>query len=191
MAWFLIPSAVLLVASKTPVTGLMTKPAIPWAVPLKKPVKPPDLIPSMGFVNNPVTPFSNPESKVTPAYWKPYPIFFAFLAFNYYLCLIYSSSKESPANPDPKDPVILFNVFNEPDKVFFIKEPAPYKIPKPPSNGPFTNPSCGLFIKSYKPEPMFENNPTGFPMNSILPIKKSIYLIKSFLYLIISFPVIP
>ena len=104
---------------------------------------------------------------------------------------MYSSSRDSPANPDPNDPVILFKVFNDPDIVFFIKDPAPCKIPNPPSNGPFTNPSFGLFIRSYSPEPMLENKPTGFPMNSILPIKNNIYLIKSFLYLIISFPVIP
>ena len=158
---------------------------------MKNPPIPPFFIPSNGFVNKPVTPFSNPENKVIPAYYNPYPTFFAFYAFIYYLFFIYSSSRDNPANPDPIDPVILLIVFKLPAKVFLTKDPAPYIIPKPPSNGPLMNPSAGLVIRSYNPEPILEKSPTGFPMISMLPIRSRIYLIKSFLYLITSLLVMP
>lgn len=89
-----------------------------------------------------------PENKVNPAYCSPYPTFFAFLAFLYYLLIIYSSSKDKWANPEPKDPVILSTEFKLPAKVFFNNDPAPFNTPNPPSKGPFTNPSLGFLYKS-------------------------------------------
>jgi hypothetical protein len=46
---FLIPSVVFAAASKIPVTGLMTKPEIPYNVPLKNPLTPSFLAPSNGL----------------------------------------------------------------------------------------------------------------------------------------------
>lgn len=120
-------------------------------------------------MKSPVTPYSTPENKLNPAYFKPYPIFFAFYAFYCYLFFKYSSSNESPANPYPKLPVILFTVFKLPAKVFLKSDPAPYITPNPPSNGPLTNPSFGFYIRSSSPVPIFEKSPTGFPIKSKLP----------------------
>ena len=72
---FLIPSVVLLVASRIPVTGFMMSPAMPWAVPVKKPRKPLFLTPSIGLVMMPVMPFSIPVKRLRPAYYKPWPTF--------------------------------------------------------------------------------------------------------------------
>jgi len=63
-----MPSAVLLIPSKTPVIGLTTNPAMPYVVPIINPSNPSFYIPSNGFVINPVTPFSNPVKKFKPAY---------------------------------------------------------------------------------------------------------------------------
>jgi hypothetical protein len=38
--------------------------------------------------------------------------------------------------------------------VFFIKDPAPFAIPFPPSKAPLLKPSVGNYIKSLKPEPI-------------------------------------
>jgi len=54
---------------------------------------------------------------------------------------MYSSSKVRPTNPVPNDPVILLKELKRPDDVFFSKEPAPSKIPRPPSRGPLIKPS--------------------------------------------------
>ena len=70
-----MPSVVLLVASRTPVTGLIMRPAMPCAVPVKKPLKPLCLMPSMGLVKTPVMPFSIPEKRLNPACCKPWPTF--------------------------------------------------------------------------------------------------------------------
>jgi|LakMenEpi03Aug12_release.lakeMendotaPanAssembly.Ray.scaffolds.fasta_scaffold4996477_1 hypothetical protein len=43
-------------------------PAMPYAVPVKKPLNPLFLIPSIGFVITPVIPFSIPVNKLSPAY---------------------------------------------------------------------------------------------------------------------------
>ena len=51
------------------------------------------------------------------------------------------------------EPVIVDTELKVPTKVFLSNEPAPWAIPLPPSNGPFTNPSRGLSIKSKIPVP--------------------------------------
>ena len=63
-----MPSAVLLIPSKIPVTGFISNPARPYVVPLINPSIPSYYIPSNGFIIKHVTPFSNPVKKFKPAY---------------------------------------------------------------------------------------------------------------------------
>lgn len=57
--------------------------------------------------------------------------------------------------PLDKEPVILLTELKAPAIVFLIKEEAPFMMPKPPSNGPLTNPSAGFVMRSDMPVEIF------------------------------------
>jgi hypothetical protein len=64
--------------------------------------------------------------------------------------------------------------------VFFIKDPAPFAIPFPPSKAPLLKPSVGNYIKSLKPEPILWANESGLPKMAKFPIIGNItFLIPS------------
>lgn len=71
--------------------------------------------------------------------------------------------------PEATLPVILLTELKVPDTTPFVKDPTPLTKPKPPSNGPWTNPSYGISNKSWKPSYTFSINPMGFPNKSIEP----------------------
>ena len=89
--------------------------------------------------------------------------------------------------PVPRLPVIFPRVLKVPDTVFLNRLPTPYTMPRPPSKGPLTKPSAGFMTRSCMPAPMLLNSPTGFPIKSILPIKKNICFSNDYLYRIASF----
>jgi hypothetical protein len=70
---FFIPSAVLDVASMTPLTGLTIKPVIPLSPPLKNPFKPYFCVPFNGSVTNPVMPVNRPLNMLLPPLTSPSP----------------------------------------------------------------------------------------------------------------------
>jgi hypothetical protein len=47
--------------------------------------------------------------------------------------------------------------------VFFIKDPAPFAIPFPPSKALLLKPYVGNYIKSLRPEPIVWANESGLP----------------------------
>ena len=57
---FFRPYVVFEAKSMTPVTGFITKPARPLAVPLKKPITPYAFVFSYGCMNTPFMPYLNP-----------------------------------------------------------------------------------------------------------------------------------
>jgi hypothetical protein len=71
--------------------------------------------------------------------------------------------------PPETAPVILLTEFKAPAIVFLIKDPAPFIIPKPPSNGPLTKPSFGLSNRSVNPVEILVKSPTGLPIIFKLP----------------------
>ncbi len=47
--------------------------------------------------------------------------------------------------------------------MFFIKDPAPFAIPFPPSKALLLKPYVGNYIKSLRPEPIVWANESGLP----------------------------
>jgi len=74
LAVFFIPSAVFVVASIIPDTGLITSPVIPFNPPNKNPGKPSFYAPFTGCVISPVIPFEKPLNILFAPFFKPSPI---------------------------------------------------------------------------------------------------------------------
>lgn len=126
---FLIPSAVIDTASKTPPIGLIINPPIPLANPLKKPLAPDFLISSTGLVKIPVTPEKTPfpidinplptPSKTVNGLW----------ALSKFLYFKYSLSIDKEVNPEAKELVTFETVLNALAAVILTKEVEPLAIP--------------------------------------------------------------
>lgn len=104
-AVFFNPYVVFDAKSMTPVTGLTTNPARPWAVPLKNPRAPSFFVLYIGLRNKPVIPSLKPLKTAFPPFSKPSKTCFGFFIFSLSLICSNYLSNVSAASPEAIVPV--------------------------------------------------------------------------------------
>lgn len=130
-AVFFKPYVVFDAKSITPVTGFTTKPAKPWAVPLKNPRAPYFFVLSIGFKNKPDIPYLKPWKTAFPPLSKPSNTCFGFFIFSLYLICSNYLSKVNAASPEATVPVTFSTELRAPPTEWAISEPVPYARPFP------------------------------------------------------------